>query len=122
MKKIYFFLAFLLLNFNYSKAQQLTETEKLATLGKLYGYLKYYHPEVASGKFNWDEACINQIPLVLKANDKSELSAIYNKWIESLGIIKKCKNCSSDEVYFDKNFDLSWTQDSMYFDEILVKN
>lgn len=116
-----FLLIFLFLNFNYSTAQKLTDTEKLATLSKLYGFLKYYHPEVASGKFNWDEACINQIPLVLKADNKSELSTIYNKWIDSLGIIKKCKNCKSDEIYFDKNFDLSWTQDATFFDETLAK-
>ncbi|MDR6967172.1 C-terminal processing protease CtpA/Prc [Flavobacterium arsenatis] len=121
MKKICFFLILLFLNFNYSTAQQLTETEKLATLGKLYGYLKYYHPEVASGKFNWDDLCINQIPLVLKATTKSELSAVYNKWIDSLGIIEKCKNCKSEVNSFDKNFDLSWTQDSRYFEETLTK-
>lgn len=122
MKKLFIFLILLFLNFNYSTAQKkLTDTEKLATLSKLYGFLKYYHPEVASGKFNWDQACINKIHEVLKAENKSELSTIYNKWIDSLGIIKKCKNCKSDEIYFDKNFDLSWTQDSNYFDESLTK-
>ena len=28
--------------------------EDLALLGKIWGFLKYYHPVVASGKYNWD--------------------------------------------------------------------
>ena len=28
---------------------ELAETEKLVTLGKMYGFLKYYHPEVGEG-------------------------------------------------------------------------
>lgn len=93
----------------------LTATEKLASFGKIYGFLKYYHPEVSKGKFDWDKEFMNYLPQVVAATNKESLSKVYIDWIESLGEIKKCKKCDSDENYFDKNFDLSWTQDTAIF-------
>ena len=95
--------------------QSISETEKLASLGKIYGFLKYYHPEVAKGEFDWDQQFIAQLPKVLKATDKNALSEVYSDWIEGLGEIKKCRKCDTQEDYFDKNFDLSWTQDPRLF-------
>ena len=71
--------------------QSISETEKLASLGKIYGFLKYYHPKVAKGEFDWDQQCIAQLPKVLKATDKNALSEVYSDWIEGLGEIKKCR-------------------------------
>ncbi|WP_405566887.1 S41 family peptidase [Polaribacter sp. Asnod6-C07] len=94
---------------------ELTETEKLASFGKIYGFLKYYHPEVAKGNFDWDKELIEHLPEVLKATDRNSLSQVYITWIESLGKIKNCKKCNTKEIYFDKNFDLSWTQNTTLF-------
>lgn len=99
---------------------KLTETEKLASLGKMYGFLKYYHPEVGQGKFNWDKEFIKYLPKVQSATDKESLSTIYINWIDSLGKIENCKKCDSKENYFDKNFDLSWTQDATIFNSLLA--
>lgn len=101
---------------------ELTATEKLASLGKLYGFLKYYHPEVAKGTYNWDDEFIKYLPKVLKASHKNDLSTIYIDWIERLGKIDVCKKCSSKENFFDKNFDLSWLQNPEVFnDELSAK-
>lgn len=35
--------------------KKLTEEQKLVATCKVWGFLKYYHPLVAAGKFNWDE-------------------------------------------------------------------
>jgi len=103
-------------SYNFLTAQQaISETEKLASLGKVYGFLKYYHPKVAKGKFNWDQELIDKLPEILKATDRNSLSQVYINWIDSLGKIENCKKCNSDEQYFDKNFDLSWTQDTTLF-------
>ena len=116
MKKTILFIFLTFFGYNFLTAQlTISETEKLASLGKIYGFLKYYHPEVGKGKFNWDKELIKQLPEVLKSTDKKSLSQIYVNWIESLGKIENCKKCDSDEEYFDKNFDLSWTQDSTLF-------
>jgi len=61
------------------------------------------------------------MPKVRQANDINELSSIYIQWIEDLGEVKPCKKCSqnSKKEYYDKNFDLSWTQDEKYFNKEL---
>ena len=120
MKKTILLLLFLFVCRNSIFAQnEFNETKKLVTLGKMYGFLKYYHPEVGTGKYDWDKELIKYLPEVLKATNKESLSNIYNIWIDSLGKIENCKNCNSNKYYFDKNFDLSWTQDSMLFNKEL---
>lgn len=121
MKRIILVIFLIVFNHtNLSAQQTISETEKLASLGKMYGYLKYYHPEVGKGKFNWDEEYIKYLPRVLNAKNKESLSLIYINWIDSLGNIEVCKKCSFKEHYFDKNFDLSWTQDTTLFNNSLI--
>ena len=123
MRKTIHFLILAMFSYNSLTAQQsISETEKLASLGKIYGYLKYYHPEVANGKFDLDMHLINHIPKVLEAKDKISLSTVYMDWINSLGDIKACKKCNSKEAYFDKNFNLSWIQDTtLHTHELISK-
>ncbi|QGK76273.1 S41 family peptidase [Flavobacterium sp. SLB02] len=93
------------------------KSENLASLAKVWGFLKYYHPNVAKGNFNWDEQLIQMIPKVEQAQNKDDLSRIYLEWIAALGVVKECKSCkeTSKEKSFDKNFDLSWINNSIIF-------
>ncbi|WP_417860661.1 S41 family peptidase [Winogradskyella sediminis] len=95
--------------------QTISQTDRLVSFGKIYGFLKYYHPHVAKGKFDWDKEFFKYLPKVIKATDKESLSSIYINWIESLGEIKKCKKCDLNDTFFDKNFDLDWLQDATIF-------
>lgn len=95
----------------------LTDQEKLYATAKIWGFLKYYHPNVADGKYHWDDQLIEILPKVNEAKNKDELSAIYMEWIEGLGEIKPCKTCDDAEntAYFLKNFDLKWLNDTQLF-------
>ena len=73
---------------------ELTETEKLATTAKVWGFLKYYHPVVADGKYNWDEELFKILPKVKNSKNKEHLSQVYTEWIQQLGEIKICKKCN----------------------------
>ena len=53
MKKILLIVFFLLCQYSFSKP--INETQKLAATAKIWGFLKYYHPNVADGSKNWDE-------------------------------------------------------------------
>lgn len=70
---------------------KLTEEKKnnLALLGKIWGYLKYYHPTVAKGEIDWDQELVKMIPKVLQAEDTEERDRIFAEWIDSLGEYKK---------------------------------
>lgn len=95
----------------------LSKPEKLATTAKIWGFLKYYHPEIADGKFNWDEQLFETLPKVNSATNKKQLSQVYLDWIESLGQVKPCKKCKlkKDVEYFDKNFNLNWINNDQQF-------
>ncbi len=96
---------------------KLSETEKIAATSKVWGFLKYYHPQVADGKYNWDKQLFDILPKVKNAPNKEQLSQIFIGWIESLGKVKKCNKCEQKQSsqYFDKNFNLSWFYDTNVF-------
>jgi len=122
MRKILSILLILLSTTSLSfAANELTETQKLAATGKVWGFLKYYHPKVADGKYNWDDQLFDILPKVKKASDKEQLSGILIKWIASLGEIKQCKKCNdaTNKKYFDKNFNLDWLSDDKLFNNQL---
>ncbi len=106
----------ILFSFNFTNAQNdLTETEKLFATAKVWGFLKYYHPEVSKGKFDWDKELINNLPQILNSNSKEEFNDVLLKWINSLGIIKD--KIKTEEAYngINNNFDLSWVNNSKLF-------
>lgn len=118
MKTILLVLLCSILSFGTAFARKgISETEKLAATAKVWGFLKYYHPTVAKGKFDWDRQLLDLLPLVYNAETKEEYSDIIMAWIESLGNIKICKNCQMESRtdHFEKNLDLSWFKDSDIF-------
>lgn len=123
MKKTILLLIIFIFGNNLFAQNELTETEKLASVAKIWGFLKYYHPEVADGKYNWDQELFKILPEVKKSNDKEQLSKIYIEWIDKLGKIKKCKTCNeiSGLEYFTKNFDLNWLNDRKLFTQQISK-
>lgn len=121
-KTILLFLFFTCGNLLFAQ-ESLTLTEKLATTAKIWGFLKYYHPEVADGKYNWDEQLFDVLPKVKSAGTKEELSSVYLDWINELGKISRCKRCGNKKGvnYFDKNFDLNWLGDENRFTSELTE-
>ncbi len=109
-----FLLLFLSLNFS---AQLVTESQKLESLCRVWGFLKYYHPHVAKGNLNWDQQLFQKIDELGSVNDQQALNNLYSDWITSLGEVAPCKECSIKEnkVYFLKNFDLSWIDHPQIF-------
>lgn len=102
---------------------QVSETEKLALTGKIWGFLKYYHPHVAAGKFNWDEELFRILPKVKKSSTKEDLSQVYLEWIQGLGRVKECKKCKTGgkQEVFDKNFNLKWINNSQILTSAVVQ-
>ncbi|WP_242921326.1 S41 family peptidase [Pontibacter liquoris] len=124
MKNTIFFFLSLLIGFKTAVAQNsLSETEKLAATAKVWGFLKYYHPNVADGKYNWDEELFKVLPKVRAASTKEELSQVYIGWLDNIGRVKECKSCKQNNSieYFDKNFDTSWISDNLVFTAELSK-
>lgn len=90
---------------------ELSRVDKTALLGKIWGFLKYYHPNVATGKVDWDEQLILMLQKVNESSNDEEFGLILESWVPSLGEVKLCKKCADqgkDVQYFDENWDLTW--------------
>jgi hypothetical protein len=70
--------------------QQITD---LAITARIWAFLKYHHPEVNSGKFNWDYELFRILPQILATNNDRERDKIILKWINKTGKVSKCEAC-----------------------------
>lgn len=84
----------------------------LELLGKLWGFLKYHHPAVARGDYNWDYELFRVLPDYLNTNDNKQRDKILLTWIEKYGEVPACETCkeTSSEAYLKP--DLSWIDNS----------
>ena len=95
------------------------QTENLVVLGKIWGFLKYYHPAIAKGDYNWDYELFRILPKILNTESNQQRDSVLISWIKMLGnfkqgnILKENKNIV---IYPD----LNWIENSG-FDSELVK-
>lgn len=85
------------------------QIDNLVTLGKVWGFLKYHHPQVTSGERHWDYDLFRVLPAVLAAPDHAAANGAMRKWIEQLGPINPCNPCAALEakdLYYPP--DLDW--------------
>ena len=66
----------------------------LELLGRIWGFMKYYHPAVANGDYNWDAELFRIMPDVLKAQDVNELNEMLIRWVDSFEYISTEKDNS----------------------------
>ncbi len=84
----------------------------LELLGKVWGFLKYYHPAAASGDYNWDYELFRVMPSFLNAKDARERDQILIQWINRLGDVKPSTVNNSDGIMEVKLLpDLAWMED-----------
>jgi len=84
----------------------------LATLGKVWGFLKYHHPQIASGKRHWDYDLFRVLPKVLAAADRASANKTMLDWIAALGPVPACQPCATlDEKDLALRPDLAWLSD-----------
>jgi C-terminal processing protease CtpA/Prc len=84
------------------------EIDDLELLGRIWGFMKYHHPALAEGNYNWDYELFRILPDYLKANDNQQRDNILIKWIEQYGRIPVCKTCKTTPEDAVLKPDLSW--------------
>lgn len=62
-------------------AQQLINLEVLT---KVWGFIKYYHPEVTKGNIQWDYELFRIMPYVLNAVTKEACNDYLTKWVKQM--------------------------------------
>ena len=84
--------------------------KSLKQLGLIWGFLKYYHPSVTSGSYNWDKELFSILPAVMNAGDAAKRDAVFMKWIDGLGPVTETTYPKANEVKLEP--DLKWIQQS----------
>ena len=86
--------------------------DDLDLLGKIWGFLKYHHPEVGKGNYNWDYELFRILPQYLKVRNNEERDKVLLDWIKKYGKIPMCTTCreTPDDAYIKP--DLSWVENS----------
>ncbi|GAA3572891.1 S41 family peptidase [Snuella lapsa] len=89
---------------------ELNETlvTNLELLGKIWGFLKYHHPEIGKGNYNWDFELFRMLPKYSDTKSTSERDQILLQWIEKYGDINICKDCKETAPEAFLKPDISW--------------
>lgn len=88
------------------------QIDNLTTLGKVWGFLKYYHPEVTGGKRHFDYDLLRVLPKIIAAPDRKTAHDAMLRWIDSLGEVTPCQKCGKlDESNLYFRPDLDWISD-----------
>lgn len=95
--------------------------ENLRKLGLVWGFLKYYHPAVAAGNYNWDYELFRIIPKYLSANDETERDGVLYDWIKGLDNKFPTRQKSLSEEKSTKMMpDLAWIGEYNFSDKVVL--
>ncbi len=94
--------------------------ENLEILGKVWGFLKYFHPQVIVGKYNWDFELFRVLPTIANAKNREDRNRLLGKWIDKYGDIVETENYSVyDSTQYHRFASLNWLEDPTLFDKEL---
>ena len=82
----------------------------LELLGKIWGFLKYHHPEVGKGKYDWDDELFQFLPEFMKVNDTRQRDESLHRWIEKYGELPVCTTCKETAADAYQKPDFSWVE------------
>lgn len=101
-----------------------SKIEDLQILGMVWGYLKYYHPNVARGDFDWDLELVHILPLILETETIEERDVMLLKWILNLGDFKTNRKANIKNRNIKLKPDLKWIKEanlSLELETVLIQ-
>lgn len=93
----------------------------LELLGRVWGFLKYHHPEIAKGTYNWDYELFRFLPNYVELQNENERDKLIVDWINSLGEIEKCTRCkpTSNTAFLKPDLEWIYKQDDELKNKLL---
>ncbi len=105
--------ALILFSPKYSISQ--TTVQRIAAYDKVWGFIKYHHPNVATGNIDWDSVYIAHINQVITAKSNILFNRQIDLLIKAAGPVKKIVPIKISDNLFKANFDLFWLNDTQTF-------
>ncbi|MDR1120269.1 MAG: hypothetical protein LBM08_05060 [Dysgonamonadaceae bacterium] len=93
------------------------DTSKFAVTCRVWGLLKYYHPNVTAGKFDWDKVLLDMLDRINDALTPEEVNAELMRMVRTAGKYKR----SADKAWNDSlnmNVSLCWLDHSFINDSL----
>lgn len=117
MKKIFFGLLFLL-SLQLSSQTKLSEAQKYKQIGLVWGLLKYHHPEISNGNYDWDSEFVK---LFAKADALETQEAMNDLLLDFISKYKtnklKPKKINSEKLFL-KNVDYDWIDSNVFGEKL----
>lgn len=88
-------------------------TQELATVCKIWGFLKYHHPVVAKGKLDWDAELMKK----LSNKESDEFRSAMIKWVKTIGVPNASYSVATHKPY--ENESLKWIDTDSLIDNSL---
>ena len=82
--------------------------DNLELLGRVWGFLKYHHPLISKGTYNWDYELFRMLPGYLQVTDNKQRDTYLVKWISHFGKIPVNKDVKPVDTNAVLKPDLSW--------------
>ena len=93
-----------------SPALSAAQVDHLVLLGKVWGFAKYHHPAVTTGKYDWDAKLLEALPTVLRAGDRAAASSAMESWLAAVDV-PTCSPCAVPPTDPHLNADVAWIRD-----------
>jgi C-terminal processing protease CtpA/Prc len=97
------------------------QTENLYALAKVWGFLKYHHPDVAKGNSSFDEALFKIMQPIANAASAEKRNELLLNWINSLGDetgYKTAEELPAKDVHIKPN--IGWINDKNLFSDAVI--
>lgn len=96
------------------------QIDNLAVLGKVWGFVKYYHPAIAGGDHNMDAELFRVMPKVINTKSVDQRSTELLTWLNTFGTVTESGRQSlPDTAQALHTPDLAWLTDSKLVNPIL---
>jgi len=96
------------------------DTTKWAITCRVWGLLKYYHPNVAAGKLDWDKVFLDRSQKINNAKTPEEVNSVLMDIIRTAGSYKGTVDKSWNDS-LNMNVNLCWLDNSFINDSIRLE-
>lgn len=93
----------------------------LVCLGRVWGFLKYHHPIIAKGTYNWDFELFRFLPKFLAAKDIATREVLMLDWINKLGDISKYPKAQNKSKKSFTKPNLDWIESLITNQSLKIK-
>ncbi len=118
MRKI-FITIYLFSSFSLSSiGQALNTTARIKNFIKVWGFLKYYHPFIATGNIDWDSVFINHVQKIVDAKNFNQFNNEISTIINSVAKPPKVEpHKLPDNLFVMNKVNINWVITSKNFDD-----